>query len=492
MISKFTELTVLVFCSIYLFAKFLDIKITKRTVAFAVPFSMVVAALAELFSDYLMPFIYFFMIFVIGIFNQVMFRESLNTTVIFSTIAFALSFSLLFICAVLCSPFIFIIYSAFGQSDVTDFVLFLIIEAVDILVCCLLFKIKKFKHGMTFLKEKISNEIGLIISFLILFAISITNMNTSGNIMVTVILMITTLLCGMAFLVWWRKEIKHAYNKKVSDRLTESLQQNIQELKKETDKLRYHNDELSKIIHSDNKLIPAMVMAVKSLLTGMEEDAPEIKKAEIKDLLNNLDKMYSERRGMITSYESNNTSQLHPTGFITVDATLLYMKHRARDLSTEFDYTISFDVSEIIGKTIDEAGFNTILADLIENALIAVSFSESGPKAVRVIFKKTDNSYIIEIYDSGIPFQAKTILNLGKKRATTHSETGGSGIGLMTIYEILKKANASLEINENIQSEPFTKCISVSFDTLSEFRVESTRNDIIKACKQRGDILLNC
>ena len=489
MVHTFTQFTALTFCSIYLFAKLLDLKITKQTVALAVPSSIVISSLIVFLFDYLSPFYYVFMILGIGIFNRVMYKEHLNTTAVFSTIAFALSFFLLLMSAVFCIPIMSVTYHI-EQSYSVGIVLF-IIYTVTILVCHFLFKIKKFKHGMTFLKEKISNEFGLLLSFMIILAISLGNRQINNNDQLMLFLIIITFLCGIIFLAWWRKEIKRAYNQKVNDRIAESLQQNIQELKKENEKLRYHNDELSKIIHKDNKLVPAMGMTVRNLLTSMEEDAPEQKKAEIRELLSNLDAISAERRGMVTEYESNN-SHLHPTGFIMVDATLLYMKNRAEDLSTEFDYTVSFDLSKIIDKTIDETSFNTVLADLIENALIAVKFSENSVKGVRVIFKQIDNICRIEIYDSGIPFQAKTILNLGRKRATTHSETGGSGIGLMTIYDILKKAGASLEINENVQSEPFTKCVSVSFDALSEFRVESTRKDVIKACRQRGDIILDC
>lgn len=310
--------------------------------------------------------------------------------------------------------------------------------------------------------------------------------------MILLILAFVILLCGILLIFWWKKRIKDEYIKKVNARTVKSLKQTIQELKKEGDLLRYHNEELSEIIHKDNKIIPAMNMTVRSLLVEIRDEAESNeRKSEIEKLLKNLNDMSEERHGIVTSYEDNNT-QIRPTGFIMIDAILLYMSKKAVDLSIKFDYAISYNISEIIDKIIDEATLNTLLADLIENAIIAVSFQENSERSVHVALREEDGHFRFDIYDSGIPFQAKTISSLGIKRSTTHADTGGSGIGLMTTYEIIRKANASFIIDECIDADVFTKCISVSFDGLSEIRIKSERTDIIRACKQRNDInLLN-
>ncbi len=89
-----------------------------------------------------------------------------------------------------------------------------------------------------------------------------------------------------------------------------------------------------------------------------------------------------------------------------------------------------------------------------------------------------------------IPFQPDTLLKIGKKRTTTHSDTGGSGIGLMTVFELIKKYNASFLIDESINNEFFAKNVSVVFDGLCEYRIKSTRPEIIKYCSDRKNIKL--
>ena len=68
------------------------------------------------------------------------------------------------------------------------------------------------------------------------------------------------------------------------------------------------------------------------------------------------------------------------------------------------------------------------------------------------------------IYDSGEYFSKDVLKKLGKKRATTHKKDGGTGIGLMTTFEILKKYNASFSIDETINNPQYTKCVAITFD----------------------------
>jgi C4-dicarboxylate-specific signal transduction histidine kinase len=114
-------------------------------------------------------------------------------------------------------------------------------------------------------------------------------------------------------------------------------------------------------------------------------------------------------------------------------------------------------------KCITESGvtkqkLETLLADLIENAIIATSYSTY--KRIFVTMGIVDDCLEINIQDSGIPFEVEVLANLGLVKSTTHADTGGSGIGYMTIFEILRKYAASLTITEYIpENYAFTKSI---------------------------------
>lgn len=76
---------------------------------------------------------------------------------------------------------------------------------------------------------------------------------------------------------------------------------------------------------------------------------------------------------------------------------------------------------------------NTLLADLVENAIIAIRSRTS--KRILVSISISEGHYLIDVFDGGIPFEAETIINLGLKKITTHADSSGSGIGLVFLTQ---------------------------------------------------------
>ena len=52
---------------------------------------------------------------------------------------------------------------------------------------------------------------------------------------------------------------------------------------------------------------------------------------------------------------------------------------------------------------------NTLLADLVENAIIAIRSRTS--KRILVSISISEGHYLIDVFDGGIPFEAETIIN---------------------------------------------------------------------------------
>jgi sensor histidine kinase regulating citrate/malate metabolism len=167
---------------------------------------------------------------------------------------------------------------------------------------------------------------------------------------------------------------------------------------------------------------------------------------------------------------------------------MAYMLQKARAEKIELDMSLSGSVKYLIGAVIAESDLNTLLADLIDNAIIATKRREK--KNILVSVGICDNFYRIDVFDSGEPFTDETILDLGLKRTTTHLNDGGSGIGMMTVFQILRKYGASFEIDDSIGNSLYTKKVSACFDNLGQFRLKTDRPHLSGLLPWRDDILL--
>ena len=90
-------------------------------------------------------------------------------------------------------------------------------------------------------------------------------------------------------------------------------------------------------------------------------------------------------------------------------------------------------MEDFLQQVIEEQDFLTLLADLMDNALIATRHAKGAQIFLEI--GRQDTVYFIRVWDSGIPFTKEVLLHLGHKQYTTHKDEGGSGIGLMSTYK---------------------------------------------------------
>ena len=101
--------------------------------------------------------------------------------------------------------------------------------------------------------------------------------------------------------------------------------------------------------------------------------------------------------------------------------------------------------------------------------------------------------YYVEVFDTGIPFEANVLVNFGRKRITTHKDFG-TGIGLNTIYHIIGLHNATVIIDEtvNINNTKYQKKMSVVFDNRHLYILKTnSRNDELNYLARRADLMIN-
>jgi hypothetical protein len=329
-----------------------------------------------------------------------------------------------------------------------------------------MFKTKRLRDGFVFLENKGTRLIGVLLSILIMLSRSFLGILEPNFIYgSTIVLFVTfvTVICSLGIHFWWLNHTTSFYHYRLKERTIKELLAELAEKDNQNKELAECNEFLAKAIHRDNKLIPAMYNAVLN-------KSPEI--------LSELEEMIKERKEMIVAVQKE-YKPLKPTGMERIDNILNYMYVRAAKKDILFELVLSEDVKDIIINTITKLELETLLADLIENAIIATSHNEG--KKVLLTLGIIDDCYEIKIQDSGIPFDVETLVSLGKKKATTHASDGGSGIGYLTIFEILEACHASIIISEHRPgSYPFTKTIKIRFDEKTDYIIDSYRADEIK------------
>jgi len=326
-----------------------------------------------------------------------------------------------------------------------------------------LFRIQRLKKGILFVRNKEAMRTGLIFSVLIMITMSASGIffeqiySDAGRTLWTIYTLLVINICTLGIYFWWRYHTTALYRQRINERDTENYVAQIKELSES-------NTLLSKAVHRDNKLIPAMYNAVHDFLSPTEHIDMEAKGLAIRS---ELEEIMQERKNMILQMQRAHKS-LPSTKIERIDNILNYMLLRAGENNIEFDFVLAESVNDVVERVIPKARLETLLADLTENAIIATSHSTY--KRILVTMGVVDDCLEITIQDSGIPFEAETLSNLGVKKHTTHADTGGSGIGYITIFEILKERNASITITEHIpESYAFTKSVKVRFDGKFEY-----------------------
>ncbi len=476
----------IVLCCFYIFTRLLRIQPQRRMYFQSLLFSLVMAFVIYFLRVNAPPLS---IIITTGLFIwyvKYLFNMPINTCVTASIISFGISYLAFWISALIMLPVGFVAVTA----DIKGFVQFfsvVLIGVLQFLICVIPFKLRRFKNGMPFLKEFGSSEVGVYISVSLLIAASFFDVNKEADI-VYVIPFFFVFISGLTLVFWWRNRIAKNYIEKVKAKEIEALQNTIQEKDAEIEKLKYHNDELAKIIHRDNKLIPAMAFSVREFLLSAEQE--EERKAlpqKGKALLEQLEQQTRERTGIVKSYEFR-AKRLPLTYVPSIDGILSYMLQKAKEHQIEMDLSLSGSVKYLTENFITEMDLKTLLADLIENAIIASKRREK--KNIMVHMGIEDKCYLVEVFDSGVPFTLETLSLMGLKRTTTHADEGGSGIGIMTLFEILQKTRASLVIEEFTGHSLFTKKVSLCFDGLGQYRIKTDRADEIRLLSKREELLV--
>jgi len=350
-----------------------------------------------------------------------------------------------------------------------------------------LFLMKRLRKGMPFLVERSADNVGTTISLLALCGIA-TLMNNDGTSYIYILPVALIFVSVIYIIIWWHKWITRTYINRKRDQEIQDLYRKIAEKDNYIEKLKEQNVAFGKLIHQDNKLIPAMEMAVTELLKfHITNDSGE-QRQRTQALLDDIKNKAKGRKGILDNIE-HQPKQFPTTGLASLDALFTYLSAKAAKIKVTLDLSVYSNVRYLIQNEINENDLNTLLAEIIDNCIIAAS--QSNVKKILINFELNDGAYVINIFDSGGHFAPEALKNFGLISTTMYEESGGSGIGLMNIYEIINRYNASLIIDELLPpSGLFVKKISVRFDHKGEYVLSSNRTDIFEMLSERSGLTI--
>lgn len=360
------------------------------------------------------------------------------------------------------------------------FVLFLSV-IVQCICSIILFRIKRFQKGILFLHKKKTSALGVVLCGAIIVIISIIQNQVSAE--TGAFLLAGVGLCLMGLFFWWHTGLSSLYKERLWNRNIDEYEKEMAEKDKLIRKLQEDNEAMAKIIHRDNKLLPAL----RNSILQIAEDGI-ISKSNSERLTNHVEELLEERTCVINHITFMNDDSREMPGSNIFNDVLQYMGDVASKKGILYKASVEDGFAGLIENTISAMDLKTLCADLIENAIIATTYSEH--KQILISFGINRGLCEICVCDSGIPFELDTLINLGKKKCSTHIDEGGSGYGYLAIFKILRKYNASIVITEHIgkTKKDFLKSIKILFDNKNAYIIRTHRERMLQEAFGQGNL----
>lgn len=404
-------------------------------------------------------------------------KESFITT----TLSFAISYGLHALSSVIALIIIFPLYNDprhfpyFALATLTSF-----LHTITILF---FLRIKRLQKGIPFLFStpiiNISTTVCLcFIGCLIFF-------KQNRNYINIQFLTLLSFLIVLAFLIhWWQAQITKSYKRSLEQRELESLRIELQEKDKTIAKLKAENVRLGDVTHEYNKLIPPLAAAVCEYLEGDFADTEMMRSKG--QALSAQFRAQSEKLAQTTALVNAKKYQQHDSGIDNLNPYLNSFEKQAVSGNIEFSVHTAVNLREQLPKNLSVDDFVHLVVNLLSNAFIAVA--DCANPVVQLQFYQVGKHFVIEVSDNGIPFEIESLVNFGLERITTHADTGGSGVGLVAIWEMKEACGATLHIEEYASGVPFSKKISLIFNKKNLYSIRTWRKEEILQKSKRIDL----
>ena len=474
-INSFIKYTVIFICMLYAYTKLLRIKLKVWDLFDILLFMALSVALhfVKVYVKILVPV----GLLVFGVaFLLVRFRKSFYETVTVGTIALGISIVLMlpaFLIGFLAALAVYQI----EVETVRAIILQLIIGAVQIVGVFGLFKVKRLQSGINPKNKNATFDILLYLSVICIFTMMLLYAEEVKYYLVKVVLLVIG-LCGLLLIVWWRRHITYTYREAVEQQNVKRLEDTVEEYKLSSAENDLQLAVYAKLFHYLNKAVPDCALLAESAAaqTGCADACAA------------RDALHRILREMNLANEKCSLQNIPQTGVRVIDVSIIQLFAAAERSKLRVSANVSADVEGWFTEfKLDKEDIHILLSYLCDNAIISALGAQDAK--VRVELSETANKKpLIRIYDSGEQFDEEVLKRLGLEQVTTRAGSGGSGIGLFTVFEILSKYGASFTLDEDPQSFGFTKFIEIAFDGRRSVTVRTFRESVVAVCAARKGI----
>lgn len=295
---------------------------------------------------------------------------------------------------------------------------------IEIIALSFLFKMKRFKNGIPFLKneEKVNNIgiIGVIFIGIVLIIYSIIpNTTHTGYIFIGLSIE------AICLFIWIKKKITKYYKQKLKEQTVEDLQNEIKEKDNKINEILEENKAIATINHKYSSRIKALeefsskIVSKPELVEKMKTEFGEDYTAFAEQIKKMSQEYSSEMKTKVTKENA-----IPKTGIFGIDTLLEHMSTEATKSNISLDLKINASINYMVEDIISESALETLLGDHIKDAIIAINCSNNTNRRILVVISIVDKCYEINFYDTGIEFEIDTLIKLGKEQITTHKETG--------------------------------------------------------------------
>lgn len=350
----------------------------------------------------------------------------------------------------------------------SEYINFMLITITQWILIVFIWRLKRFKHGIAFIKNtKDDEQLNLMVfnlsSMILILVVIISNYKESMTSKFGVVLIIFSIIMFITI----QKSLQLYYKHKMLVKALEETQKELNEKKEEVKKLEKENLNFSQTSHS----ISHRQKSIEHKLNILLANNGNINSKDIENEIKNIRK----------ELEIETKVELKKTGIAVIDDMLSYMQAECIKNNINFQLQISGNMYHMVNNYIDKSDLEILLADHIKDAIIAVNHVETNNKSILVRIGEIDGKYGVYFYDSGVEFTIGTLIKLGKVPVTTYKEEGGSGMGFMNSFNTLNKYKATLIIEElnKPTNDNFTKVLKFIFNEEEKFKILSYRNQEI-------------
>lgn len=471
---------VIKYTAVYAATAYAYAKLTRNRLCFRDLFSLPAFAVLSAGLYYLCEISFLFgamcLVFSNLVILSVRFRHGFTYNMSAGLMALGMAIYLRFPAYIIVAPLYALVYIV-DNMFLINVVGFIFLGIIQNLLLFGLFKLKLLRNGISFDNGGMFAMLLNVANVLCIFAGLMLNLEFSleavfelGEFAVTV--------SGITILFLWRKNSIDGYTRQQAGVERAVVEQSVEAFGRQTYLLERENGLLGKIIHRDNKIIPAAVMTVAAAIKKYRDP-------ELYEILGGVKRYGAERALDLAAFRAR--PQLAKTNVAMIDSILCNLQLAAYERGITLDTEVYGDVSgwfENGGP--DKTSVNVLLSYLGDNAVISAGKKQDGRVKI-VIGRQGFSGAYIAVYDNGAPFNESVISAMGVARITTRKNEGGNGYGLQTLFETVRRYEASFTLDE-LCGDGYAKCLEVRFDRRRAVTLRTKRRSAIKAAARRSDL----